>query len=234
MRLSIGCAAVWIAVFGCALSASAQPARLPVTVAVMYFDYSGQDAELSSLSKGLAQLLITDLGSVSQLQLVERTRLEEVVSELKLARSAQVDPATRARLGRLLGARYLVLGSYFAVSGKLRADARVVEVETGRVLRSVGATGKTDDVFELEQTLVKGLSEALSAQVPSRAAPPAPARPAPKRPAKLRVKTAAEYGRALDAIDRGDRADARDRLNKVLKDQPDFRLAKLQLEDLAK
>jgi predicted Zn-dependent protease len=121
------------------------------------------------------------------------------------------------------------------VAGRLRADARVVEVETGRVIRSIGATGKSEDIFELEQALVKGLTETLSAQATASAAQPArSAPPAPKRPAKLKVRTAAEYGRTLDSIDRGDRADARDRLTKVLRDQPDFRLAKLDLEGLAK
>lgn len=230
MRLLVVCTVLCAALFVSTLAA-AQAAR-PLTVAVLYFDYSGKDPELLGLSKGLAQLLITDLGAVRSLQIVERTRLEEVFRELKLARSSAVDPATRARLGRLLGARYFVLGSFFVVSGRLRADARVVEVETGRVIRSIGATGKTEDVFELEQALVKGLSETLSEQAAALQLPAA-APPAPPRPPKLKVRAAAEYGRALDSVDRGDRKDAHDRLSKIVRENPGFRLAKLQLEELA-
>ena len=40
------------------------------------------------------------------------------------------------------------------------------------------------------------------------------------------------YGRALDAIDNGDKGKAKESLAKVLKDQPDFQLASFDLDKL--
>jgi predicted Zn-dependent protease len=56
----------------------------------------------------------------------------------------------------------------------------------------------------------------------------------PAKPKKLDARTAARYGRALDAMDRGDKDKARAELKRVLKEQPDFSLASLDLASLAK
>src|SRR5688572_13855365 len=55
------------------------------TVAITYFDNNTNNADLAPLAKGLADMLITDLSHVSSLQIVERERLNQVLSELKLA-----------------------------------------------------------------------------------------------------------------------------------------------------
>src|SRR3954462_15487681 len=102
------------------------------TVAILYFDYSGKDPEMGVLKKGLAQMLISDLSGMESVRLVERDRLEEVLAELKLGQTTKIDPQSAAKVGKLLGARYMVLGGYFDLMQTLRADARVVEVETGK------------------------------------------------------------------------------------------------------
>ncbi|HEU4734176.1 MAG TPA: CsgG/HfaB family protein [Kofleriaceae bacterium] len=204
------------------------------TVAVLYFDYGGKDDEMAALRKGLAQMMISDLSALDAIQLVERTRLEEVLAELKLAQGGQgvkIDAASAARAGKLLGARYMVLGSYFDLRSTLRVDARVVEVETGKVLQSVGASGGPDDFLALEQKLVADVGATLARQLalPPRSAPPAPK---VKPPAKLARHTAVLYSRALHDIDTGNRGRARQRLKQVVQEQGDFKLAAADLDKL--
>ncbi|HET7506008.1 MAG TPA: CsgG/HfaB family protein [Kofleriaceae bacterium] len=204
------------------------------TVAVLYFDYGGKDDEMGALRKGLAQMMISDLSALDAIQLVERTRLEEILAELKLAQGGQgvkIDAATAARAGKLLGARFMVLGSYFDLKNTLRVDARVVEVETGKVLQSVGASGDSDDFLALEQKLVGDVGATLAKQL---ALPPPAAPPAPrvKPPARLARKTAVLYSRALHDIDTGNRARARQRLKQVVAEQGDFKLAAADLDKL--
>jgi TolB-like protein len=216
--------------------ADAAPDARP-TVAVLYFDYSGKDADMAVLKKGLAQMLISDLSSLDGVRLVERDRLEEILAELELAKSGKIDPATAAKVGKLLGARYMVLGGYFDLMDTLRADARVVEVETGKVVQSTGATGKPQDFLGVEQTLSDGIRKILAAKATAAAtiavADEAPTtKKAPKPPAQLKTKTALRYSKALDAKDRGDKATARKELAEVVKEQPDFRLARLDIDKL--
>lgn len=245
--------ALWLTAFATSTSHAA-PDQRP-TVAVLYFDYSGKDAEMEVLKKGLAQMLISDLSTLDQVRIVERNRLEEILAELKLAQSGKMDPATAAKVGKLLGAKYMVLGGYFDLMKTLRADARVVEVETGKVIQSIGATGKPEDFLAVEQKLSEELSKILTTKTTAFAAgakaeatttepKPAVAKNEPKptaegrkpervaRPAQLKTATALRYSKALHAIDRGDKATAKKELAEVVKEQPDFKLAALDMDKL--
>jgi TolB-like protein len=213
------------------------------TVAVLYFDYSGRDPELDPLRKGLAQMLISDLSAADAVRVVERERLEAVLAEQKLASSGKIDAKTAARVGKLLGARFLVLGSYFDVMKSMRVDARLVDVETGQIVQSIGADGKADDFLGLEQKVAAGLRDATARlasapatvkETPARLDPPParPRRPPPKLPKRLKTDTAVKYGQALAALDAGKRSDARTLLGTVLTAQPDFELASRDLERL--
>jgi TolB-like protein len=220
------------------------------TVAILYFDYSGKDESLGVLKKGLAQMVITDLSGLTSVRIVERERLQEILDELKLGASAKIDPTTAAKVGKLLGARFMVMGGYFDLLGSLRVDARVVEVETGRIIRSVGAIGKGDDFLELERKVSVELekiltSDAITAPPPARTGQVDPTppkvvpdpnpndpRPTPARPKQLRTKTALKWARALDAIDRGNKEEATTTLQEVVAEQPDFALAQGELTRL--
>jgi TolB-like protein len=152
---------LWILVlFVCSLPLSALAA--PPTVAVIYFDYQGKSEELVALKKGLANMLISDLAGNDAYRMVERERLEDVLAEMKLQSSKNIDQSTAVKAGKLLGAHYLVLGSYFDVMKQLRVDARIVEVQTGRVVQSVGATGLPENFLVLEQKLSGELGKHLS------------------------------------------------------------------------
>jgi TolB-like protein len=215
-----------------ALAGAARAAGKPAssvgkpTLAILLFDYNGQDAALQPLREGLAQMLISDFAAAPQVRVVERARLKALLEEQKLGTSGKVDPATAARLGKLLGARFLVLGSYFDLKAALRIDARLVEVETGRILKSVGATGAADDFWTLEQSLAEKLGAALQEALPELATP------ARGAPVKVKSKTIATYGKALAAMDGGKKAEAKALLKQVVADAPDFSLAKTDLNAL--
>src|SRR6185295_17335653 len=163
----VGFVVLWV---GVARGLAAEP---PPTVAVLYFDYTGRDPDLEVLRKGLAQMLISDLSAADNVRIVERDRLEDVLAELKLQSTGKIDPKSAARVGKLLGARYLVLGGYFDLQGVLRVDARIVEVETGRVLKSFGANGKPGDFLPVEQQTAGELGQWFGAHVPAPGASPA-------------------------------------------------------------
>jgi len=201
------------------------------TIAVLYFDYGGKKADLEPLREGLAQMLITDLAELGEIRVVERARLKTVLEEQKLGASGKVDAATAARLGKLLGARALVLGSYFDLAGTLRVDARVVEVETGKIVRSVGVNGPAADFWALERDLAAKLADTMRTALPAAFEHAALLPPKP-RPPKLAAGTAVTYGRALAAADAGKKAEARALLGKVVEEAPGFTLAKQDLNAL--
>lgn len=204
-------------------------APAPPTIAILYFDYSGKDDQMALLKKGLAQMLISDLAGSDAVRIVERDRLQEILAELKLEQSAKIDPASAAKVGKLLGARFMVLGGYFDLGGTLRIDARVVEVETGKIVNSAGVNGKVDDFLDLEQKLSGKIGEILATQLKL---PEKVHGARTKPPSHLAARTAVLYSRALAEKDRGDKTHARETLVAVVKEQPDFELAKVDLDKL--
>lgn len=206
------------------------------TVAVLYFDYSGNDDELGFLRKGLAQMLVTDLSESKKLRLVERIDLEAVLKELKLNRSNKIDKASANQIGKLLGARYLVTGGYFEFQGRLRVDAKIIDVETG-VVKGIGAHHDSANFLTLEAELALKLHGQLLAlhKIKAKSQKRSGKRSASKSATKARkvnVRTVARYGKALDAIDQGKNAVAMKELKAITSADPYFKPAAAELKVL--
>src|SRR4029078_10112693 len=131
------------------------------TVAVLYFDYGGKKAELEPLREGLGQMLITDLAELPETRVVRAARLKAVLEEHDLRKAGKVDAASAARVGKLLGAHELGLGRFFDLGAALRFESRVVEVETGRIVRAVVVNGPSADFWGLERDLAAKLADTM-------------------------------------------------------------------------
>ena len=110
-----------------------EPDIIPVAV----FDFEATDPKLKERGSQMAVLLTTQLSTIDGIATVERQELAKLLSEQELGASGMVDPATAARIGHLTGARVLVTGRLFTVSGETTAALKVMSTETGRVF---GAT----------------------------------------------------------------------------------------------
>lgn len=140
------------------------PARAK-TVAVLYFDNHTGRADYDAFGRGISAMLITDLSVVPEIKLVERERLQSVITEQQLQQLSLFDSATAVRTGKLLGAEYLLTGAFSAVDPQMRIDTRVIRVETGEVVRAAKVQGKADDFFALQQKLSRELVDALPVAV---------------------------------------------------------------------
>ena len=69
---------------------------------------------------------------------------------------------TASNIGRLLGAQLILTGTYFELYGSLRIDAKAIDVETGKIIFSVGVDGASNGFFELKKTLANKIVEKLN------------------------------------------------------------------------
>ncbi|HTV01452.1 MAG TPA: CsgG/HfaB family protein [Luteitalea sp.] len=97
-------------------STTAVPVGRGETVAVMDFDYGTIRRWWSGdwdVGKGIADLMVDELVNGSSLRVIERKKLLEILSEQEFAASdrADVSAASVAKIGKMLGARYLIVGS---------------------------------------------------------------------------------------------------------------------------
>lgn len=109
------------------------------TVAVQPFLAQGTSFHLGAT---VGDIVSTSLAGNRDITLVERSRLTEVARQQRLAMSGVVETATAAKAGKLVGARYFILGAVSRFGALLVATARLVDVESGRVLASFERTSK--------------------------------------------------------------------------------------------
>lgn len=202
------------------------PSADAATLAVTYFDNNTSDARFDPLGRGLADMLITDLSVVDELSVVERGRLNDILSELQLQASTFVDPKTAVAVGKGVGAGYVLTGAFLAIEPEMRIDARIVNVETGEVVQADSVTGPVDEFFLLEKELASAIVERLGITMSARES----ARMG--RVATENFDAFMAYSEGLEALDRGSLDQARDRLAAALEADDRFGLATQHLEGL--
>ncbi|NQT85456.1 hypothetical protein HQ560_01750 [bacterium] len=143
----------------------AEPARKTTTIAALPFRLAAPDERYALLAEAFGDLLMARLATVEGLVFVERSALDTVLAELD--RTALMAPAEQARLGRMLGATFLLTGSLTAAGERLQIHAHLLEVATTRVARSAKATARADRVVEAVEALSRQLAERLDLDLPT-------------------------------------------------------------------
>jgi curli biogenesis system outer membrane secretion channel CsgG len=170
------------------------------------------------LSRLLPEVLLAHLSKLPDVTVVERVRLREILEELKLGTSQLSSEETRLRLGKILGARNMVFGEFVLLAGMVRADIRLVEVETGRILIS-------EPIFGTEQSIIDGTqvsAENLARQIAPTQGQSGPVTHFPADAWSL-------YNQGLVLMDRKSFDAAADSFHQLLKRHPGFSPAQRQL-----
>jgi TolB-like protein len=202
------------------------------TVAVMYFNNGavGQQAEFEPLSKGLADMLITQLAANTRIRVVERDQLQQLLQEQNLAKDGRVDAQTAVAVGKVLGARHMIFGGFVTDGrGNMQIHARSVNVETSRIEHTESVSGKTEQFMELVSTLADRLNRGLKLPDVPRAAREA----STERAKKLPFQMAMLYARGITEKDAGNTDRAVEYFRRVVDAFPDYEPAQRELTKLA-
>lgn len=203
------------------------------TVAVLPFVNSAIGAattELAPLSKGIADLLITSLAQNTGIRVVERENISRILEEQNMARDGRVDDATAARIGKLLGAKHMVTGSFITDrSGNMTVTIKSIDAETGRITWTHMEPGKTDDfmaiVAKVAATANRGLKlPELTPQARQTSEAKA------KKQEKVPFAAVMMYSRAISAQDAGNKAEAITLFRQTVSQFPNFEDAAKALE----
>src|SRR5579872_5170411 len=122
---------------GVAMAASGALAQSKPTVAIMYFNdvaIGKAHDELAPLSKGICDVLISEMADNPGIKVVERDQLQSIVAEQKLTTEKMTDPQTAVKVGKLLSAHHMLFGGFVTdPSGTMVLTVRSVKVETGEI-----------------------------------------------------------------------------------------------------
>ena len=128
-------------------------------IAVMYFEDNTGSEEVRWLSKGLPNMLLTDLAQTPGLDVVSRQRILEILKQVGEDDLEAIDASLIPEVARQAGAGAVVGGSIYKVGDDIRIDVQVEDVASGRILSAHSVRG--NDVFPLVDELSGQIRDSL-------------------------------------------------------------------------
>lgn len=124
--------------------AKAAPEGKQLRIAVA--DFPDLQGITSDFGRFVSSRLTTRLANNPRFFVIERQRLGQVLAELRFSMSDLVDPAKAKQLGRMVGVEAIVVGTVSDLGNQVELDARIIEIETNRMLLGATTTISKDQV----------------------------------------------------------------------------------------
>ena len=198
-----------VATSGVAGGQGATEDRRPTVAVMPSFDNGAivNRADYEALGKGIADVLITELSANPSIRVIERDRVQQLLDEQNLSGSGRVEKSTAVRVGKLLGVHHMIFGGFIVdPKGRMRLDARAVNVETSEIEHVESVTDKSDNLLAILATLAEKLNKGMKLPaMPSGTVRPA-ASPEATKPGRWRDLIL--FARAEDANDKKNRSQA--------------------------
>lgn len=140
------------------------PGSGSLTVGIAGFANITHHPEDEWLRTGLLETVTAALQEIEGLEVWGRDRLRETLRRLG-AEAIELGPEDAVEVGRATGARWVIAGGFQRLGEQVRVTARVVEVESGKVVRAVKRDGRFDAIFELQDHIVSDLVAGLRRSV---------------------------------------------------------------------
>lgn len=189
--------------------------QVPKTMAVLPFENNSvtDPDRYSPLSKGLSAMLITDLkNSSTSLQLIERDKIQALLKEIALGQSGSVDQSTAVRAGKILGAQSIVFGSFMVLGNQVRMDVRIIKVETSEVIMAESIVGDSGGLINLAMDLAGKIARSMKVGFKP-----------PQVKSEGDINAALYFSKGLDALDKGDKKEARRLFSKAVELDPAYK-----------
>jgi tetratricopeptide (TPR) repeat protein/TolB-like protein len=207
-----------------------QAAAVGHTVALVGFTNLSRQEDASWLPAALTEMLGTELSSADKIRVVPQELVRDVTSGVETSASAGYDLDTLRRVGRHLGADYVISGNYLVASAAsdplLRIGVAVQDVHSGNSIARFSQQANIGSLPELVSKIGVMLRSQLGVALPnpelltqiSNAQPPS-------------VDMAQKLSLASEAMQHYDAAKARDELLQVIAQSPGYAPAYAGLSD---
>jgi TolB-like protein len=178
--------------------------------------YGQSKEDFDALEQGLAAMLMSELAANPAARVVERQQLQRLIEEQNLGASGRVEDATAARIGKLVGARYVVKGTFVDFYGDFRLDLHLVNGETGEVVKTVSERMRRDHLFDIIKAAAQRLMKETNL-------PPLSAGAQQQRMSRqIPTEALTFYSKGLLYQDRGDRQRAAEMFRKAIDVFPEY------------
>jgi curli biogenesis system outer membrane secretion channel CsgG len=162
-------------------------------------------------------MMISELAQNPAARVVEREQVQRLLDEQNLGAQGRVDPQTAAKVGKLVGARYVILGNFIDFYGDFRVDIRLVNTETSEIVKTESDRQQREHLFDIIRNVAAHLMKDANLPALQHAA-------SNEQRMNRQVPTEAltYYSRALLYQDRGQKDKAVEMFNRALSIFPDY------------
>lgn len=168
-------AAEFSAILAAALAATALPSQVSLvgkkpatdairTVFVLDFTNVSGSPDADWLASGIAETVSVDLRKIRGIRVVgnDPAARRRAATE---AGPGRIEAETARRLGRSVGAQWVVWGAYQKSGDRIRLTPQFSDVETGRSIGADKLDGRMEEIFELQDRIVHRLAEMLEVEL---------------------------------------------------------------------
>lgn len=187
-----------------------------------------EHAALNPLISGVPELILLELSRNPTVRTAEPARLRRVLTAQKLDALGRIDDEAASRIGRILGAQWVIRGNFSGDGrGAIRIAAYMVDVATGQVEHTASAEGKQANLAGL----IGQISEHLAHDM-RMADLPKDGKRARELTQKASYQTTLLFARAIEARDAGRVQLAISMLEQLLATEPEYEPAQSELTRL--
>jgi TolB-like protein len=140
----------------------------PLVVSLFPLKINGHNSE--AYQDVILSNIAEHFGASDRVRLVDRDLIDKLLEELNLSSSDLADKQTALRIGKLVGARFIVSGSVFSIGEEIKVSTKLIETETTSIVktRTQSCTGP-DSLSVLAEVISGELIGALVNKFPLQA-----------------------------------------------------------------
>ncbi len=134
-------------------------------IAILEFDAVNEEAKAGNKGRMVAEMLTTEAFKTGLFHVVERHLIKKVMDEMEFG-EAGFSGTEAQKIGVMLGADAVLTGAVSEFLGVLRIDARLINVQDGRILLADGAQAQLtmQDISQAVQLLMGKMISAVGAE----------------------------------------------------------------------
>lgn len=198
------------------------------TVVVLTFENGGSygldSLDFAGLGRAISATLTSNLARNGALHTASRAEAQAIVDRDGAGRNGRLDAGVAAKVGKQLGAGYVITGTFVDYYGRVRIDARLIDAGNGAILEVVSSGQRAR--AELPQMISDIAAQLMSGKhLPGMTAGAAPS-------PQVSTDALVLFGRAVLAQDQGNKSEATQYYQQALKLAPGFTAAKDGLQSL--
>jgi len=135
-----------------------------IKISILPFEYNSSNSDFKDLSKGIPEVLLTTLITIDSFLFIEGVQKDKVLKEIDFQQGKYVDISTAVKIGKMLGAQKIIIGSCQINGSRILINGRVVNVQSGTIDQTsvVSHEGLIDNILAVQREFAQNMFRKLN------------------------------------------------------------------------